>query len=370
MLDCPDMAVPKEVMQHVVNVESSRNPFAIGVVGGYLERQPRNLADALAAVHALKDGGYNFSVGVAQVNRFNLAKYGISNYAQAFEVCPNLQAGSRILRECYDRAQDWGKAFSCYYSGNFSTGFEHGYVQKIFASMRRAQWLPDTSGAPVVNIIPYGSGSRKRARDDNLPLVAPAGQPALPVAALPAGGAGVGALAPYPEPYAIRKYLPSTPLAVMAEALARAQAVGPHAAPASQSMGAIPVPGPGAPPIDSSAGPRYGPGQIPVQIVGVDGNPYQTRVLPPSNGLPGDQLPLPNPNVFPLAPGAPDGAREARRPASGRSGPGLAARRGGSLLHDGEASGPAENSAAGPQANGAKPSNSEKSTPPDKSFVF
>src|SRR3990167_5766341 len=146
MLDCPDLSVPQEVMRHVVHVESSRNPFAIGVVGGYLARQPKSLEEALAAVRQLKQEGYNFSVGIAQVNRYNLAKYGLSTYAEAFETCPNLRAGSRILRECYDRAQDWGKAFSCYYSGNFATGFEHGYVQKIFASMRKAQH--SVSGLP------------------------------------------------------------------------------------------------------------------------------------------------------------------------------------------------------------------------------
>ena len=138
MLDCPDLSVPHEVMLHVVHVESSRNPFAIGVVGGYLASQPKNLEEALAAVRQLKEEGYNFSVGIAQVNRYNLAKYGLNTYAEAFDVCSNLKAGSRILRECYDRAQDWGKAFSCYYSGNFATGFQHGYVQKVFASMRKA----------------------------------------------------------------------------------------------------------------------------------------------------------------------------------------------------------------------------------------
>jgi type IV secretion system protein VirB1 len=75
MLDCPDLAVPREVMQHVVRVESSRNPFAIGVVGGYLVRQPKNLEEALATVRQLKEEGYNFSVGISQVNRYNLAKY-------------------------------------------------------------------------------------------------------------------------------------------------------------------------------------------------------------------------------------------------------------------------------------------------------
>src|SRR3546814_9638555 len=92
------------VMQHVVRVESSFNPYAIGVVGGHLVRQPKSLPEALATVRMLEQGGYNFSVGLAQVNRKNLDKYGLDSYEKAFQACPNLQAGSRILAECYSRS--------------------------------------------------------------------------------------------------------------------------------------------------------------------------------------------------------------------------------------------------------------------------
>lgn len=136
LMSCPSLAVPHEVMHHVVRVESSYNPYAIGVVGGRLVRQPRSLPEALATVRMLEGKGYNFSLGLAQVNRYNLAKYGLDSYEKAFEACPNLQAGSKILAECYGRSSgDWGKSFSCYYSGNFVTGYRHGYVQKVYASM-------------------------------------------------------------------------------------------------------------------------------------------------------------------------------------------------------------------------------------------
>lgn len=134
---CQGLAVPAEVMHHVVNVESSFNPYAIGVVGGRLVRQPKNLPEALATASMLDGKGYNFSIGLAQVNRYNMAKYGLGSYQKAFEVCPNLQAASRILAECFARSGgDWGKSLSCYYSGNFTTGYRHGYVQKVYASMR------------------------------------------------------------------------------------------------------------------------------------------------------------------------------------------------------------------------------------------
>lgn len=154
---CPDLAVPREIMQHVVRVESSFNPYAIGVVGGHLVRQPKRLDEAVATVRMLEEKGYNFSVGLAQVNRYNLGKYGLDSYARAFEPCANLQAGSRILAECYQRSgRDWGKAFSCYYSGNFVTGFRHGYVQKVYASMREGGLLAqrDAATPAPIRVIP------------------------------------------------------------------------------------------------------------------------------------------------------------------------------------------------------------------------
>lgn len=152
LMGCTGLAVPPTVMEHVVKVESSFNPYAIGVVGGRLARQPRNLAEALSTARMLEDRGYNFSLGLAQVNRYNLAKQGLDSYEKAFDVCPNLQAGSRILAECYSRSgSDWGKAFSCYYSGNFTTGYRHGYVQKVFASWQRQVGSGTAAAIPVID---------------------------------------------------------------------------------------------------------------------------------------------------------------------------------------------------------------------------
>lgn len=150
-------------MHHVVRVESSYNPYAIGVVGARLVRQPRSLPEALATVRMLERGGYNFSLGLAQVNRHNLEKFGLSSYETAFQACPNLQAGSRILAECHGRSGgDWGKSLSCYYSGNHVTGFRHGYVQKVFASMR-ASGLRVGPGQDDPPIALVGTPSRRVA---------------------------------------------------------------------------------------------------------------------------------------------------------------------------------------------------------------
>ncbi|PPU72330.1 hypothetical protein XmelCFBP4644_12760 [Xanthomonas melonis] len=153
LMGCSGLAVPGEVMQHVVRVESSRNPYAIGVVGGRLVREPRGLAEAVATAKMLEQKGYNFSLGLGQVNRYNLQKYGLTSYEMAFDKCPNLVAASRILAECHSRSgANWGKSFSCYYSGNFETGFKHGYVQKIYASIRQS--VAAAAGAEPIAVVP------------------------------------------------------------------------------------------------------------------------------------------------------------------------------------------------------------------------
>ena len=128
----------------LVAVESAFNPWAIGVVGGSLQRQPRHRTEALATAQALKAAGRNFSVGLGQINLGNFQRLGLS-LESAFEPCTNLAAMQTVLNECFERAQRKSPptsgdqaalyaALSCYYSGNFSTGFRHGYVRKVVAA--------------------------------------------------------------------------------------------------------------------------------------------------------------------------------------------------------------------------------------------
>ena len=123
--------------QALVAVESSFNPHAIGVVGGVLKRQPRNRAEALATASQLQVNGWNFSVGLAQINVHNFDRLGLTA-ASAFDPCENLRAMQTVLTECFERSASKAlpqtairEALSCYYSGNFVTGFRHGYVQRV-----------------------------------------------------------------------------------------------------------------------------------------------------------------------------------------------------------------------------------------------
>lgn len=132
----------------LVTVESSGNPHAIGVVGGALERQPRTLTEAVRTARALQADRWNFSLGLAQINVHNLQRLGLT-LESALEPCANLAAMQAVLTECYertaqnrsalpppDRQRSLRQALSCYYSGNFATGFRHGYVRKVVVAAR------------------------------------------------------------------------------------------------------------------------------------------------------------------------------------------------------------------------------------------
>lgn len=132
-------AVHVSTAHALVQVESSLNPWAVGVVGGELERQPQTRAEAIATARTLQSQGWNFSVGLGQVNVRNFTALGLT-IDSAFEPCANLRAMQAILSDCFKRASASGsgpphaalrRALSCYYSGNFTTGFTHGYVRKV-----------------------------------------------------------------------------------------------------------------------------------------------------------------------------------------------------------------------------------------------
>ncbi len=122
--------VAHETLAAIVKIESSYNPYAIGVVGGQLARQPKTRDEAIATANMLYQYGYNFSMGLAQVNLKNLPRYN-ATIETIFDPCVNLKTGGLILEECYLRAASNSdeqmairQALSCYYSGNFIRGFK------------------------------------------------------------------------------------------------------------------------------------------------------------------------------------------------------------------------------------------------------
>lgn len=159
----------------LVQTESSGNPHAIGVVGNELVRQPSTRAEALATARQLAASGWDFSVGLGQINQRNFRRLGL-DVERALQPCTNLQAMQAILIGCFERAglapaapaqtrsttdSDAGaqhllrRALSCYYSGNFRTGLARGdkgqpsYVDRVIAaaSHNRTRGSPPTQRA-------------------------------------------------------------------------------------------------------------------------------------------------------------------------------------------------------------------------------
>jgi type IV secretion system protein VirB1 len=121
----------------------------------------------MATVRALEAGGWNFSVGLAQVNRTNWLTYGLTT-ENAFEPCRNLVAGAAILQSCFAAARNrqfhavadspvdvqtaLRASLSCYESGNFSTGYRTGYVQRVVDTA--VGQSPSASTVPAIAPIP------------------------------------------------------------------------------------------------------------------------------------------------------------------------------------------------------------------------
>lgn len=135
-LACAPQVHP-DTARAIASVESGFNPLAIGVVGGQLERQPRTRAEALATIAALRHAGWNYSVGIAQINVGNFRRLGLTPQT-ALDPCTSLAAMQSVLGECYARTSSAGaaqialrQALSCYYSGSFTIGVHDGYVHKV-----------------------------------------------------------------------------------------------------------------------------------------------------------------------------------------------------------------------------------------------
>lgn len=147
-----------DTLQALVRTESGFNPYAIGVVGTPLAKQPTNLNEALDAITALNNAGLKYSLGLSQIYIGNLANE--KDISTVFEPCKNLKLGANILTTCYKRAlpesnddqEALKKAFSCYYSNNFSRGFKKekdgfSYVDRI---VKNADKNTDSVTVPAI----------------------------------------------------------------------------------------------------------------------------------------------------------------------------------------------------------------------------
>lgn len=135
--------VAQSTMRAIITVESKGNSLALGINYGYkLRYQPQSLTQAQAWLKYLLKHGYNVDIGLAQVNIRNVLKYGYKP-EDMLDPCKNLQVASKILYANYhqayikssgNKALALMQAISAYNTGNYSRGFNNGYVAKVINS--------------------------------------------------------------------------------------------------------------------------------------------------------------------------------------------------------------------------------------------
>ena len=133
----------------LVQVESGFDPLAIHVNGARLTRPPASLHEAVAIGRALRAKGWDFDIGLAQINVRNLEPLGVA-LKDVFDPCTNLRLMQRILGECFFRAKQivtneqiaLRAALSCYNTGNLRNGFASGYVGRVVDAAKGASKGP------------------------------------------------------------------------------------------------------------------------------------------------------------------------------------------------------------------------------------
>lgn len=138
---CAPLVTPSTMLA-LVKTESNGNHLAIGLNGTYkLKYQANNLTEASLWVNYLESHGYNFDVGLGQINIKNIKKYGYKP-VDMLDPCKNLTVASDILYRNYhialhkaeNKSQALLHAISAYNSGNYNTGFSNGYVLRVLGN--------------------------------------------------------------------------------------------------------------------------------------------------------------------------------------------------------------------------------------------
>lgn len=133
-MDIPTLAatcqhqVHPQVIEAIIDIESSGRPYALAAVGETTLTQPVSEPDAYARLDTLIAAGKNVSAGLMQINQQHF-----DVDTPIFDPCTNITVGAQLLKDCHDRAKRqfphdsplvWLDATaSCYFSGNFTTGF-------------------------------------------------------------------------------------------------------------------------------------------------------------------------------------------------------------------------------------------------------
>ena len=135
---CPN--VSSTTMLAIIKTESNFNPLALNLNDKrkHLSYPATNLKQATAWAQYLERHGYNFDVGLGQINIKNIHKYGY-HAEDLLEPCLNLKVAGYILQQNYINAKSSSNnsksalymAISAYNTGNYRAGFSNGYVSRV-----------------------------------------------------------------------------------------------------------------------------------------------------------------------------------------------------------------------------------------------
>ncbi len=94
-----------KLLYAIAKVESDFNPYAINVNANgrsIKEYYPENKYQAKMVLDYLLSHGYNFDVGIAQINIVNIKRWGLDPYS-LLDPCYNLDVSARLLKNLIDR---------------------------------------------------------------------------------------------------------------------------------------------------------------------------------------------------------------------------------------------------------------------------
>lgn len=142
--NCSNMVAPKTMLA-IIKTESNGNYLAINLnKGKKLLFQPKNYYQARLWVQYLEQHGYDFDVGLAQINIKNIHKYGLMAH-EALDPCKNLNIAQKILQDNYKIAKSNSqstndalfKTIVAYNSGNFKYNISNKYLLKFLINYQK-----------------------------------------------------------------------------------------------------------------------------------------------------------------------------------------------------------------------------------------
>ena len=153
--------VASSTLTAVINVESANHPLAVHINGAKKATlYPGSLSEAVTIANAAIKQGHSVDLGLMQINSRNLGSLGYS-VADMFNPCLNIHAGARILSSDYKQAmitKEAGEpalkaALSAYNTGNFSSGFLNGYLDKYAVFFSSPAPKPSFSFQPTQTTV-------------------------------------------------------------------------------------------------------------------------------------------------------------------------------------------------------------------------